>query len=193
MLAMQREQEERLRRAREEKEKHLYTVIKAARDEDLAKQIGSTVYWDLLDFEQVCHGIARLCSGSAVTCKGHVLAASKLRGIPCKRLSAMHVTVAGRLSTVLSRLLAPCSFTCHFTLAGRALPAKAGNAFQRLPAADSRVLGRPGRAAALVAVGLPRQRHPATDAAAVARGVQPAGGQHTAGQLHSAAPQPGSA
>ena len=49
----QRQEEERGRKAREEKDKHLYTVIKAARAQDLQEQIGNTLFWDLVDFEQV--------------------------------------------------------------------------------------------------------------------------------------------
>ena len=53
MWLMQRQEEERGRKAREEKDKHLYTVIKAARAQDLQEQIGNTLFWDLVDFEQV--------------------------------------------------------------------------------------------------------------------------------------------
>ena len=51
-FALQRQEEERGRKAREEKDKHLYTVIKAARAQDLQEQIGSTLFWDIVDFEQ---------------------------------------------------------------------------------------------------------------------------------------------
>ncbi len=53
MWLMQRQEEERGRKAREEKDKHLYTVIKAARAQDLQEQIGNTLFWDMVDFEQV--------------------------------------------------------------------------------------------------------------------------------------------
>ena len=48
----QRQEEERGRKAREEKDKHLYTVIKAARAQDLQEQIGNALFWDMVDFEQ---------------------------------------------------------------------------------------------------------------------------------------------
>ena len=51
-IALQRQEEERGRKAREEKDKHLYTVIKAARAQDLHDQIGNTLFWDIVDFEQ---------------------------------------------------------------------------------------------------------------------------------------------
>lgn len=54
---MQREQAEKLQQAREEKEKHLYTVIKAARDQDMQDQIGSSLFWDLVDFDKVRHSL----------------------------------------------------------------------------------------------------------------------------------------
>ena len=52
-VTVQRQEEERGRKAREEKDKHLYTVIKAARAQDLHEQIGNTLFWDVVDFEQV--------------------------------------------------------------------------------------------------------------------------------------------
>lgn len=57
---VQREQAEKLQQAREEKEKHLYTVIKAARDQDMRDQIGSSLFWDLVDFDKVRHSL-RIC------------------------------------------------------------------------------------------------------------------------------------
>ena len=62
---MQRQEEERGRKAREEKDKHLYTVIKAARASELHDQIGNTLFWDIVDFEQ-----ARASLASTASCSG---------------------------------------------------------------------------------------------------------------------------
>jgi hypothetical protein len=64
-IALQRQEEERGRKAREEKDKHLYTVIKAARAQDLHDQIGNTLFWDIVDFEQV-----RSWHGGTASCRG---------------------------------------------------------------------------------------------------------------------------
>ncbi|KAJ9189312.1 hypothetical protein P3X46_000622 [Hevea brasiliensis] len=50
---LKKEQEEKEHKKKEKAEAHLYTIIKVARDEDLAKQIGKNIYFDLVDHEKV--------------------------------------------------------------------------------------------------------------------------------------------
>ncbi|GAB2285666.1 CSN-associated deubiquitinating enzyme Ubp12 [Dionaea muscipula] len=50
---LKREQEEKEHKKKEKAEAHLYTVIKVARDEDLAEQIGKDIYFDLVDHDKV--------------------------------------------------------------------------------------------------------------------------------------------
>ena len=64
---MQREQAEKLRQAKEEKEKHLYTIIKAACDQDLRDQVGASLFWDLVDFDKV-HRSLRQVGGPPGSC-----------------------------------------------------------------------------------------------------------------------------
>ncbi|KAL5702529.1 ubiquitinyl hydrolase 1 [Ranunculus cassubicifolius] len=52
-MRLKEEQEEQERREKERAEAHLYTTIKVARDQDLAEQIGSDIYFDLFDHEKV--------------------------------------------------------------------------------------------------------------------------------------------
>lgn len=47
------EQEEKERRRKERAEAHLYTLVRIATDEDFKAQIGNTIYFDLVDFEDV--------------------------------------------------------------------------------------------------------------------------------------------
>ncbi|KAM3374314.1 ubiquitin C-terminal hydrolase 13 [Capsicum galapagoense] len=48
-----REQEDKEQKKKEKSEAHLYTIIKVAHDEDLRRQIGKDIYFDLVDFEKV--------------------------------------------------------------------------------------------------------------------------------------------
>uniref|UniRef100_A0A7C9EEU4 Ubiquitinyl hydrolase 1 n=1 Tax=Opuntia streptacantha TaxID=393608 RepID=A0A7C9EEU4_OPUST len=50
---LKREQEEKEHKKKEKAEAHLYTIIKVARDEDLAEQIGKDIYFDLVDHDKV--------------------------------------------------------------------------------------------------------------------------------------------
>ncbi|GAB2276573.1 hypothetical protein Dimus_011292 [Dionaea muscipula] len=50
---LKREQEEKEHKNKEKAEDHLYAVIKVARDEDLAEQIGKDIYFDLVDHDKV--------------------------------------------------------------------------------------------------------------------------------------------
>ncbi|KAB1226939.1 Ubiquitin carboxyl-terminal hydrolase 13 [Morella rubra] len=50
---LKKEQEEKEHKKKEKAEAHLYTIIKVARDEDLAEQIGRDVYFDLVDHDKV--------------------------------------------------------------------------------------------------------------------------------------------
>ncbi|OAY52179.1 ubiquitin C-terminal hydrolase 13 isoform X3 [Manihot esculenta] len=50
---LKKEQEEKEHKKKEKAEAHLYTIIKVARDEDLAKQIGKDIYFDLVDHDKV--------------------------------------------------------------------------------------------------------------------------------------------
>ncbi|KAI3856931.1 hypothetical protein MKX03_012339 [Papaver bracteatum] len=50
---LKKEQEEKEQKKKEEAEAHLYTTIKVARDEDLSKQIGRDIYFDLVDHDKV--------------------------------------------------------------------------------------------------------------------------------------------
>ncbi|XP_071724792.1 ubiquitin C-terminal hydrolase 12-like isoform X2 [Rutidosis leptorrhynchoides] len=50
---LKKEQEEKEHKKKEKAEAHLYTIIKVARDEDLANQIGKDVYFDLVDHDKV--------------------------------------------------------------------------------------------------------------------------------------------
>ncbi|XP_021296357.1 ubiquitin carboxyl-terminal hydrolase 13-like [Herrania umbratica] len=52
-IRLKKEQEEKEQKRKEKAEAHLYTVIKVARDEDLVKQIGRDIYFDLVDHEKV--------------------------------------------------------------------------------------------------------------------------------------------
>ncbi|KAI3915068.1 hypothetical protein MKW92_007257 [Papaver armeniacum] len=53
-MRLKNEQEEKEHKEKEEAEAHLYTTIKVARDEDLSKQIGRDIYFDLVDLDKVC-------------------------------------------------------------------------------------------------------------------------------------------
>ncbi|XP_054790211.1 ubiquitin C-terminal hydrolase 12-like isoform X1 [Prosopis cineraria] len=50
---LKKEQEEKEHKKKEKAEAHLYTIIKVARDEDLAEQIGRDIYFDLVDHDKV--------------------------------------------------------------------------------------------------------------------------------------------
>ncbi|XP_047307163.1 ubiquitin C-terminal hydrolase 12-like isoform X2 [Impatiens glandulifera] len=54
-VRLKKEQEEKELKKKEKSEAHLYTVIKVARDEDIRMQIGTDVYFDLVDHEKVRH------------------------------------------------------------------------------------------------------------------------------------------
>ncbi|KAI3906979.1 hypothetical protein MKW92_023595 [Papaver armeniacum] len=53
-IKLKKEQEDKEHKEKEEAEAHLYTTIKVARDEDLFKQIGRDIYFDLVDHDKVC-------------------------------------------------------------------------------------------------------------------------------------------
>ncbi|KAF9595405.1 hypothetical protein IFM89_000323 [Coptis chinensis] len=50
---LKKEQEEKEHKKKEKAEAHLYTIIKVARNEDLAEQIGRDIYFDLVDHDKV--------------------------------------------------------------------------------------------------------------------------------------------
>ncbi|XP_057549722.1 ubiquitin C-terminal hydrolase 12-like [Amaranthus tricolor] len=50
---LKREQEEKEHKKKEKAEAHLYTIIKVARDDDLAEQIGKDIFFDLVDHDKV--------------------------------------------------------------------------------------------------------------------------------------------
>ncbi|PKI33947.1 hypothetical protein CRG98_045654 [Punica granatum] len=50
---LKKEQEEKEHKKKEKAEAHLYTIVKVARDVDLAEQIGRDIYFDLVDHEKV--------------------------------------------------------------------------------------------------------------------------------------------
>ncbi|XP_049354814.1 ubiquitin C-terminal hydrolase 12-like [Solanum verrucosum] len=50
---VKKDQEEKLQKGKEKAEACLYTMIKVARDEDLAEQIGKEIYFDLVDHDKV--------------------------------------------------------------------------------------------------------------------------------------------
>ncbi|KAK8941776.1 Ubiquitin carboxyl-terminal hydrolase 13 [Platanthera guangdongensis] len=52
-IRLKKEQEEKEQKKKEKAEAHLYTVIKVAREEDLAEQIGRDIYFDLVDHDKV--------------------------------------------------------------------------------------------------------------------------------------------
>ncbi|CAK9866222.1 unnamed protein product [Sphagnum jensenii] len=52
-IRLKKEQAEKERRRKEKAEAHLYTIIKVARDEDLAFQIGKEIHFDLVDHDKV--------------------------------------------------------------------------------------------------------------------------------------------
>uniref|UniRef100_A0A0D6QRD3 ubiquitinyl hydrolase 1 n=1 Tax=Araucaria cunninghamii TaxID=56994 RepID=A0A0D6QRD3_ARACU len=52
-IRLKKEQEEKEQKRKEKAEAHLYTIIKVARDEDLAEQIGKDIFFDLVDHEKV--------------------------------------------------------------------------------------------------------------------------------------------
>nr|XP_023907255.1 ubiquitin carboxyl-terminal hydrolase 12 isoform X1 [Quercus suber] len=52
-IRLKKEQEEKEDKRRYKAQAHLYTIIKVARDEDLAEQIGRDIYFDLVDHEKV--------------------------------------------------------------------------------------------------------------------------------------------
>ncbi|KAI0527012.1 hypothetical protein KFK09_002608 [Dendrobium nobile] len=52
-IRLKKEQEEKEHKKKEKAEAHLYTIIKVARDEDLAQQTGKDIYFDLVDHEKV--------------------------------------------------------------------------------------------------------------------------------------------
>ncbi|KAI3938563.1 hypothetical protein MKW98_016068 [Papaver atlanticum] len=53
-IKLKKEQEEKEQKKKEEAEAHLYMTVKVARDEDLSKQIGRDIYFDLVDHDKVC-------------------------------------------------------------------------------------------------------------------------------------------
>ncbi|CAL9053063.1 unnamed protein product [Musa banksii] len=52
-VRLKREQEEKEHKKKEKAEAHLYTIIKVARNEDLAEQIGREIFFDLVDHDKV--------------------------------------------------------------------------------------------------------------------------------------------
>ncbi|XP_020577037.1 ubiquitin carboxyl-terminal hydrolase 13-like isoform X2 [Phalaenopsis equestris] len=52
-IRLKKEQEEKEHKKKEKAEAHLFTIIKVARDEDLAQQTGKDIYFDLVDHEKV--------------------------------------------------------------------------------------------------------------------------------------------
>lgn len=52
-MRLKKEQEEKEHKKKEKAEAHLYTIIKVARNEDLADQIGKDIYFDLVDHDKV--------------------------------------------------------------------------------------------------------------------------------------------
>ncbi|XP_014517243.1 ubiquitin carboxyl-terminal hydrolase 12 [Vigna radiata var. radiata] len=50
---LKKEQEEKEHKKKEKAEAHLYTIIKVAHDEDLKRQIGKDIYFDLVDHDKV--------------------------------------------------------------------------------------------------------------------------------------------
>ncbi|XP_042945758.1 ubiquitin C-terminal hydrolase 12 isoform X4 [Carya illinoinensis] len=52
-IRLKKEQEEKEDKRRYKAQAHLYTIIKVARDEDLAEQIGKDIYFDLVDHDKV--------------------------------------------------------------------------------------------------------------------------------------------
>ncbi|KAK8942800.1 Ubiquitin carboxyl-terminal hydrolase 13 [Platanthera zijinensis] len=52
-IRLKKEQEEKEHKKKEKAEAHLYTIIKVARDDDLAQQIGKDTYFDLVDHDKV--------------------------------------------------------------------------------------------------------------------------------------------
>ncbi|KAJ0974146.1 hypothetical protein J5N97_016111 [Dioscorea zingiberensis] len=52
-IRLKKEQEEKEHKKKEKAEAHLYTIIKVARDGDLAEQIGRDIYFDLVDHDKV--------------------------------------------------------------------------------------------------------------------------------------------
>ncbi|KAI3856937.1 hypothetical protein MKX03_012345, partial [Papaver bracteatum] len=53
-IRLKKEQEEKEHKKKKKAEAHLYATIKVARDEDLSKQIGKDIYFDLVDHDKVC-------------------------------------------------------------------------------------------------------------------------------------------
>ncbi|KAK6942493.1 MATH/TRAF domain [Dillenia turbinata] len=53
-IRLKREQEEKEDKRRYKAQAHLFTIIKVARDDDLRQQIGSDIYFDLVDHDKVC-------------------------------------------------------------------------------------------------------------------------------------------
>ncbi|KAI3952853.1 hypothetical protein MKW92_019982 [Papaver armeniacum] len=53
-IRLKKEQEEKEHKKKEKVEAHLYATIKVTRDEDLSKQIGKDIYFDLVDHDKVC-------------------------------------------------------------------------------------------------------------------------------------------
>ncbi|URE06756.1 ubiquitin carboxyl-terminal hydrolase [Musa troglodytarum] len=52
-VRLKKEQEEKEHKKKEKAEAHLYTIIKVARNEDLAEQIGREIFFDLVDHDKV--------------------------------------------------------------------------------------------------------------------------------------------
>ncbi|XP_011626363.1 ubiquitin carboxyl-terminal hydrolase 13 isoform X1 [Amborella trichopoda] len=52
-IRLKKEQEEKEHKKKEKAEAHLYTIIKVAKNEDLAEQIGKDIYFDLVDHDKV--------------------------------------------------------------------------------------------------------------------------------------------
>eukprot|EP00898_Chlorokybus_atmophyticus_P001501 jgi/Chlat1/2351/Chrsp17S02617 len=52
-IRLKKEHEEKERKRKEKSEAHLYTIIKVAQDSDLERQIGTDIFFDLIDHEKV--------------------------------------------------------------------------------------------------------------------------------------------
>ena len=59
-LRLEAERKEKELRKKEKQEAHLYTCIRVVTDADLAAQIGSTLWFDLVDHEKVGRAVPRL-------------------------------------------------------------------------------------------------------------------------------------
>ncbi|KAH7439804.1 hypothetical protein KP509_04G077200 [Ceratopteris richardii] len=52
-MRLKKEQEEKERKRKEKAEAHLYTIIKVAQDQDIERQIGKEIFFDLVDYDKV--------------------------------------------------------------------------------------------------------------------------------------------